>query len=56
MNMNECKTTKSLTLNWFAVYLGKLQKYNNYDKAYLPIFIFTLSVKIPENNKSYIHI
>ena len=33
-----------MTLNWFAVYLGKLQKYNynNYDKASLLIFLFKL--------------
>ena len=31
--MTECKTISSLTLNWFAVYLGKLQKYNNYNTA-----------------------
>ena len=28
--------TSSYILNWFAFYLGKEQKYNNYDKANLP--------------------
>ena len=37
--MTECKTTSSLTLDWFAVYLGKLQKYNNYDNASFSIFL-----------------
>ena len=54
--MTEFKTARSVTLNWFAVYLVKLPKYNNHDKASLPIFLFTLSVKIPENNKSYMRI
>ena len=46
------KTTCSLTWNLFQVYLDKLQKYNNCDKPSLPIFLFTLSVKMPKNNKT----
>ena len=37
----------------FIVYLGKLQKYNNYDKESSPIFLFTLSVKMPLNKAEF---